>query len=202
MDIVIASRNLHKIREFKEMLKGTMGFELYSLRDFPDYVPPPEDGETFEENATVKAVHAAKALSMAAIGDDSGLVVSALGGRPGIYSARFAGEGATDADNRKKLLEDLVEFTGEKRSAYFECSLAVAQPSGEVKAVRGILEGRIIENERGGNGFGYDPLFMKNDYNKTLAELENSVKNRISHRRRALDKLQLYLEGLTTAVSS
>ena len=196
IELVIASTNVHKIREFKAMLKSNSRFDLRSLCDFPDYVPPPETGITFEENATLKAVHAAKALNRWVIADDSGLVVPALGGAPGVYSARYAGDHATDGDNRKKLLEKMHHLLGEDRHAYFECCIVLASPSGVKKCVRGISEGTLLTTEKGGGGFGFDPLFVKHGYNKTFSELDEATKNRISHRRKALDKLVLSLESI------
>lgn len=192
--LVIASRNVHKIRECRSILKDLPHLDLLSLLDFPDYTPEEETGKTFAENAIAKAEHAAKALNIWAIGDDSGLVVPALNDRPGIYSSRFAGENATDADNRKKLLSEMEKLEDESRGAYYECSIALASPDGLKKSVNGTCEGKILVKERGGGGFGYDPLFVKNDYSKSFAELEESVKNRISHRRKAFDKLLVSLE--------
>lgn len=196
MQLLIATQNLHKVREFKSMLKEFENFDIYSLRDFPKYTPLPEDGESFSEIATAKAVHAAAELGLTTIADDSGLVVPALEGRPGIFSARFAGEDASDADNRKKLLEEMSSLKDHQRHAYFECAIAIASPDGLIKCVTGTLEGHLIHEERGRNGFGYDPIFIKHDYSKTLAELEEMLKNRISHRRKALDKLNTALHQL------
>jgi len=196
IELVIASTNIHKVREFKAMLKSNPLWDLRSLRDFPDYVQPPETGATFEENATLKAVHAAKTLNRWVIADDSGLVVPALGGIPGVYSARFAGDNATDLDNRKKLLEKMQHLLEEDRHAYFECCIALASPDGLEKCTRGICEGSLELKDKGGSGFGYDPLFVKHGYSKTFAELEETIKNRISHRRKALDKLLVFLENV------
>ena len=196
VELVIASTNVHKIREFKAMLKSNHRFDLRSLRDFPDYVQPPETGATFEENATLKAVDAAKTLNRWVIADDSGLVVPSLGGSPGVYSARFAGKDATDADNRKLLLEKMQHLLEEDRFAYYECCLVLASPSGVKICVRGLCEGTLLSTEKGGGGFGYDPLFIKHGYNKTFAEMEEATKNRVSHRRKALDKLLLALESV------
>lgn len=195
MKLVIASQNMHKIREFRSMLRGNPKLDLFSLIDFPDYTPPPETGTTFEENAILKAIDAAKALDEWVIADDSGLVIPALGGAPGVFTARYAGENATDKDNRKKLLEEMRNLSEEERDGYYECCLALASPEGLVKSASARCEGTIVEKERGGQGFGYDPLFKKHDYNKTFAELEEEVKNRISHRRKALDKILLHLES-------
>ncbi|MDE3045294.1 MAG: RdgB/HAM1 family non-canonical purine NTP pyrophosphatase [Verrucomicrobiota bacterium] len=189
MELVIASTNVHKIREFKAMLKSNLRFDLRSLLDFPDYVPPPETGSSFEEIAKLKATHAANALNRWALADDSGLVVPALDGAPGIFSARFAGNDATDADNRKKLLDMMQHLLEEDRNAYYMCCIAVASPAGLKKSACGTCEGTLLAHEKGGGGFGYDPLFIKNGYSKTFAEIEEATKNRISHRRKALDKM-------------
>jgi XTP/dITP diphosphohydrolase len=196
LELVIASTNIHKIREFKAMLKANSGLDLRSLRDFPDYTPPPETGSTFEENAILKATHAAMALNRWVVADDSGLVVPSLGGIPGVYSARYAGDDATDLDNRKKLLEKMQHLLDEDRQAYFECCIALASPAGLRKCVRGVCEGSLLLSDRGGSGFGYDPLFVKHGYSKSFAELEEATKNRISHRRKALDKLLISLESI------
>lgn len=192
--LVIASRNVHKIRECKAILKDLQYLDLLSLHDFQDYTPPEESGQSFRENATLKAEHAAKTLNMWAIADDSGLVVPALDGNPGIFSARYAGNNATDADNRKKLLSEMQHLNEGDRCAYYECSIALASPDGLKKCVSGTCEGEILLKERGGGGFGYDPLFVKNDYSKSFAELEESIKNRVSHRRKAFDKILVSLE--------
>jgi len=196
IDLVIASTNMHKIREFKAMLKPFPRFDLRSLLDFPDYTPPPETGASFEENAILKATHAAAALNRWVLADDSGLVVPALGGIPGILSARYAGNDATDADNRKKLLEAMQHLLEEDRTAYYECCIAVAAPAGLKKCCCSTCEGSLLSQEKGGSGFGYDPLFIKQGYSKTFAELEETTKNRISHRRKALDKLLVFLESI------
>lgn len=199
IELVIASTNVHKIHEFKSMLKPLGGFDLLSLRDFPNYVPLEETGESFEDNATLKAIHAAQSLNRWTLADDSGLVVPALQGLPGIFSARYAGNDASDLDNRKKLLAEMAHLLEEDRHAYFECCLAIASPTGLKKVVRGTCEGIILTQERGGSGFGYDSLFVKYGYNKTFGELEESVKNRVSHRRKALDKLMRTFDSILTA---
>jgi XTP/dITP diphosphohydrolase len=196
IEFVIASTNMHKIREFKAMLKGNAALDLRSLRDFPDYVPPEETGKTFEENAVLKATHAAKALNRWVLADDSGLVVPAIDGAPGVYSARFAGNDATDLDNRKKLLDTMHHLLDDDRNGFYECCLVLASPQGVKKCVHATCEGTILIHERGGSGFGYDPLFVKHGYNKSFAELEETLKNRISHRRKALDKIVHSLESI------
>jgi XTP/dITP diphosphohydrolase len=200
MQLIIASRNVHKIRELRSMLKPYKKFDVLSLLDFPNYQPLPENHESLEKNAAQKAVHAATTLNQWTIADDTGLIVPALQGAPGVRSARYAGPQATDADNRKKLLHDMKHLQDPDRQAYFECWLAIASPDGLKKYARGICEGTIVAEEKGGKGFGYDSLFVKYEYGKTFAELEEALKNRISHRRKALDKLHLYLESLTNAL--
>ncbi len=196
MKLVIASRNVHKIREFRAILKKMASFDLLSLIDYPQYTPPEEASHSFEENAILKAEHAAKHLNCWAIADDSGLVVPALRGDPGVLSRRYAGEGATDKENRKKLLKEMEGLQEQNRQAYFECWIAVASPTGVKKVAKGISEGRILEKEKGSFGFGYDALFIKHDYGKSFAELDEDTKNRISHRRKALDRLRPFLESL------
>lgn len=196
MELVIATHNLHKVREIREMLKQVKGVDVLSLLNFPDYELPEETGVTFEENAKLKAEHAAKALGKWVLADDSGLSVPSLEGRPGVYSKRYGGEDATDAENRQLLLEELENMEDLQRSAYFECCLALANPEGVHKCVSATVEGMITKKEKGRNGFGYDSIFFKNDYDKTFAELDEQTKNRISHRRKAFDKLITVLEGL------
>lgn len=197
MELVIASHNIHKIREFRAMLKKVHGIDdLLSLMDFPAYEPPAETGTTFEANAILKAQHAAKALNRFVLADDSGLVVPALKGAPGIFSRRYAGEKATDKENRQKLLKEMAHIQDPYRQGYFECWIALASPEGLKKAVKGISEGMITEQERGSLGFGYDSIFIKHEYGKTFAELDEDTKNRISHRRKALDKLLIVLEAM------
>ena len=194
MNLVIATTNLHKLREYKAMLRHLSGVDIYSLRDFPEYTPPPEEGKTFEEIAQTKASHAAKALGKLVIADDSGLVIPALGGQPGIYSNRYAGEGASDKENRTKLIQALSSLPEEERVGHFVCVIAIASPEGVEKCVTASVEGHLIDKERGGQGFGYDPLFIKHEYSKTYAELDEETKNRISHRKKALDKILPTLE--------
>lgn len=196
MELVIASTNIHKIQEFRSMLKPLSYIDLLSLSDFPEYVPPEETGKTFEENATLKALHAAKTLNRWVIADDSGLTVPALGGHPGVYSARYAGTNATDLENRKKLLSNMAHLMDDDRNAYYECCIVLASSNGIKKIATGTCEGAISLQEKGGGGFGYDPIFIKHGYHKSFAELGDLLKNRISHRRKALDKLLNALESL------
>ncbi len=203
MEIVIASSNLHKIREFREMCKLLKNIDFLSLKHFPNYVAIEETGNTLIENATLKAVHASQVLNKWTLADDSGLFVPILNGAPGVHSRRYASENPTDSENRQKLLRELQEMSEIKRSAYYECCLVIAAPGAGVKKyVTGRCEGYITMEERGRNGFGYDSIFMKNEYNKTFAELEESVKNQISHRMKAFQKLLPFLEAMQTSSSS
>jgi XTP/dITP diphosphohydrolase len=196
MKLLLASSNVHKLRELREMFKPIKGLDLYSLLDFPAYKPPEESGETFEANAILKATDAAKHLNMLTVADDSGLVVPSIGGLPGVRSHRFAGEDPTDQENRSKLLSMLEQSFGDARNAYFECVIAVAKPEGLLKTVRGRVEGFISPQEKGRSGFGYDPIFIKHDYDRTFAELDEATKNKVSHRRKAFEKLLLFLEAM------
>ena len=184
MKIVFASGNKGKLREASEIFEG---FEIVPISAFPAWVAPEESGSTFLQNALIKAEAAAEAAEgQIVLADDSGLVVPALNGAPGIFSARFSPEG-TDAANRKKLLSEL-SGKGD-RSAYFLCAALLIFPDRKVVAAEGRCYGRIIESCRGENGFGYDPLFVPEGYEKTLAELSEGEKNAISHRGRAFRKL-------------
>jgi XTP/dITP diphosphohydrolase len=190
MQLVIASRNVHKLREFRAiLLKSVPDLDIFSLIDFPEYQPPEESGATFEENAILKAVHAAHSLQKWVLSDDSGLVVPALQGAPGVFSARYAGSHATDAENRKKLLGKMGHLSDTLRQAYFECWIALASPEGLQKVVKGLCEGVILDSERGRQGFGYDSIFVKHGYGKSFGELDDSTKNEISHRRKAFSKM-------------
>jgi len=186
-EIVIASANPGKVREFMEIL-SPWGIVVLSLEDFPLIAPPEEDGSTFLENAAIKAVHYSKITKAACIADDSGLVVDAIHGSPGICSSRYAGEGATDGENIDRLL---VELAGHTRpwSARFVCS-AVFSTGGKVLADSlGTLDGEIIPEKRGNFGFGYDPVFLLPELGKTVAEIRREEKNLISHRRKAIQNL-------------
>lgn len=196
MKLLIASTNLHKIRELRQLLKIHTEFDLYSLADFPNYIQPEETGSTFEENALIKATHAAKHLNMLTIADDSGLIVPALNGAPGVFSARYAGENKSDLDNRRKLLHEMMHLKGLQRAAYFECAIVLSNANGFTKSVKGVVEGVITHEERGKKGFGYDSVFVKYDYALTFGEIDESVKNQISHRFKALQKLLPLLESM------
>ncbi len=195
MEIVLATHNVHKARELREMLKTLSGLEFLTLHQFPDYLPIVEDETTFEGNALKKARHAAKTLNKPVLADDSGLVVPAIGGAPGVFSKRYAGENATDGENRKKLLKEMEGLTDVERHAFFQCVLVFVHPYGEEKVFSGITEGTILTEEKGSRGFGYDSIFLKHDYDKSFGEIDEATKNRISHRRKAFDKFATYFEG-------
>ncbi len=188
MDLVIATANQNKLKEFTALLQGYR-VTLLSLKDFPRIPEIVEDGKTFRENALKKATVVARATGKLTIADDSGLEVDALGARPGVYSARFAGDGAGDAANNARLLEELKGVPPDKRGACFKCVLCIATPEGETAFVEGECRGIIIDALRGKHGFGYDPVFLVHEYGQTFAEMPPEQKNRISHRSRALRKL-------------
>ena len=188
MDLVIATSNQHKLKEFKAILKG-FPLTILSLKDFPDIPVVVEDGKSFYENALKKALTVARHTDKITVADDSGIEVDALDGKPGVYSARFAGEDATDEANNTKLLKELEGVSSDKRGACFTCVLVIAQPDGETAFVEGACRGTIIHEARGEYGFGYDPLFLVPEYDKTFSEITPEEKNKISHRARALEKL-------------
>ncbi len=197
MKLLVATTNGHKIREIKTYLSKLPNCDIYSLLDFSKYIPPEETEDSFKENAILKAKHAAREHKMWTLADDSGLVVPALKGAPGVFSARYAGKTATDKDNRQKLLKEMSLLDGMARNACFECWLALASPEAEIKkCVQGSCEGTIIAEEKGGRGFGYDPLFKKHEYSQTFAELDETIKSQVSHRAKALSKLMIYLESI------
>src|SRR3989338_11243739 len=182
--IVIATTKRGKVREIAAVL-GDLGWDFKAQREWGEMPAVKEDGDTYAANAVKKAAHAAARLGFPALADDSGLEVDALAGAPGLYSARFAGERATDADNRRLLLERLNGVPTACRSARFRCVIALVSPSGEVRVVEGSVEGRIGEREAGRGGFVYDPIFELPDRGLTFAELPAEEKQRISHRGRA-----------------
>ena len=191
--LVIATRNKNKLKEFQEILKD-LDIEILSLDDFGPIPEVIEDGETFEENAYKKALHTAKILGIPALADDSGLAVEALSGRPGVYSARYAGEHASDEENCNKLLLELAEENN--RNAYFQCVLSLAVPSGPALTYIGRCNGKIINDKRGNNGFGYDPIFYFDQLGKTFAELTMEEKSRVSHRGKALMEVKNELKSI------
>jgi XTP/dITP diphosphohydrolase len=193
MDLLLATRNAHKTREFRELLGP--GFNVIDLSSFPEIATPEETGLIFEDNANLKAIAASKQLPSLVIADDSGLEVDALGGAPGIFSARYAGENAGDVPNVDKLLRELRKrnIAIERRSARFRCVIALAQNGKVLGVFEGFVEGKIVEPPRGSGGFGYDPIFEPKGFNQTFAEMTPESKNQISHRARAVAALR---EGL------
>ena len=199
LKLILATKNQGKIEEMRTILKESdirSGLEMHTLFCYPDIPDIIEDGNTFEENARKKAVTVSKYTGLITIADDSGLEVDALAGAPGVYSARFAGEGATDSENIKKLLSLLSDVPSEKRTARFVCVIALALAGGEIRTVRGECSGIIGTRERGTSGFGYDPVFIVPEYGKTFAELGGDIKNKISHRAIALNRLRSLLKDI------
>jgi XTP/dITP diphosphohydrolase len=185
-DLVVATRNKKKLIELNELLSD-LDFNIMSLDDFPDTPEVLEDMDTFEGNAIKKASEIYQATNRLTLADDSGLEIDFLNGKPGIYSARFAGENATDADRNKKILTLMEGVPQDQRKARFRCAVAIAK--GELtKVVTGVCEGEIALTPKGDHGFGYDPIFIVPSDNKTFAELGSEIKNQISHRAWALRK--------------
>lgn len=193
-EAIIATHNPGKVKEFKEILEPR-GYDVKSLAEIGFTEEIEETGHTFEENAILKAEAVAKAVNKMVIADDSGLSIDNLGGRPGVYSARYAGEQKDDQANIEKVLSELKGIEKEQRTARFRCALAVSIPGEETKTVEGHVEGYIAEEPRGEYGFGYDPIFIVKDKDKTMAELTSAEKNKISHRADALKKLSKLLEA-------
>jgi XTP/dITP diphosphohydrolase len=193
-ELLIATGNKGKLAEIKELLKDVV-LTFYSLEDFSDIPEVLEDGATFEENAMKKGRSAARATGKPVIADDSGLEVECLGGKPGVLSARYAGEDASDAANNEKLLKEIAHIPQERRNAAFRCVVALCLPDGICRTFTGSLEGVLLNGPKGEGGFGYDPLFLVPEYGLTLAELPMALKNSISHRGKALAKLKEFLRG-------
>jgi XTP/dITP diphosphohydrolase len=187
MQLLVATRNRHKLKEIGAIL-ADLNLELVAAADQPGLPEIIEDCPTIRDNAIKKAVETARVAGRLTLADDSGLEVDALNGQPGVRSARYAGDKATDHENNQKLLAALRGVPAEKRTATFRCVVAIADAAGLVDVVEGICNGLITEEERGGGGFGYDPLFVPDGQVKTFAELSPDVKNRISHRAKALQK--------------
>lgn len=200
VELLIATNNFGKLNEFVTLF-GSLPARLVSPADLGLELEVAETGASYDQNARLKAEAFARASGRIAIGDDSGLEVDALGGAPGLYSARYAGPGASDADRRAKLLHELRQVPV-PRPARFRCAIAVARPAGQIEIFEGTCEGEISLDERGSNGFGYDPVFFLPDYQRTLAELPAEVKNRISHRGRAAQAARPYLAELIASSAS
>jgi XTP/dITP diphosphohydrolase len=188
--LVIGTRNPRKREEILEIL-GDLPLDIRDLTGWPGAPEVVEDGATFEDNARKKASELAHHLNRWVLGEDSGLVVPALNGRPGVYSARYAGTQGDDTANNARLLAELAPLPDEKRTAYYVCVAALAAPGGEVQAVtEGRCHGIITRERRGSGGFGYDPLFLVPEYHRTFGELSARVKHALSHRARALERLR------------
>jgi XTP/dITP diphosphohydrolase len=196
--LVVGTRNPKKREELLEIL-GDLGLELRDLTRYPDAPEVVEDGRTFEENGRKKASELARHLKEWVLGEDSGLVVPGLNGRPGVYSARYAGKQGDDAANSRTLLAELAPLPADRRAAYYVCTGALADPEGKVVAVvEGRCHGIIINEERGSGGFGYDPLFLIPEYHRTFGELSARVKHALSHRGRAMAHLRPVLRRVLT----
>lgn len=197
-EVILATGNRHKSEEIKSILKD-LDIEIMPMTSFPDYPVTVEDGATIEENASKKAKEVAEFFKKWAIADDSGLEVDYLNGKPGVYSARYAGENCSYDDNNKKLLEELKNVPEEKRTAKFRAVIAVASPEGKIFLADGKIFGTIREHTAGTEGFGYDPVFYIPQYGKTFAELGYEIKNSISHRAKALQKVKEIIKDLSNS---
>jgi XTP/dITP diphosphohydrolase len=196
MQLIVATRNAHKTREIEQILGSESA--VRDLTAHPEISEIMESGSSFEENAKLKAIAVSKKLPGLVIADDSGLEVEALGGAPGIHSARYAGANASDKEKIAKLLRQLakVDAKSDQRRARFYCVLAVAREGQVLATFEGVVEGKIAERPRGSHGFGYDPIFIPDGFKETFAELPEEVKNNISHRAKAIRKLQAKLPTL------
>jgi len=196
--LVVGTRNPKKREEIMEILTG-LDLDLRDLTSYPIAPEVVEDGKTFEDNARKKAIELSAALNEWVLGEDSGLVVPGLQGRPGVYSARYAGTQGDDAANNARLLAELAPLPEDRRVAYYVCTAALANPRGEVQAVvEGRCHGVILREGRGTGGFGYDPLFQIPEYHRTFGELSSRVKHALSHRGRALAQLRPVIRKLIT----
>jgi XTP/dITP diphosphohydrolase len=195
MTIVLATRNKKKVEELTRIFSG-YAIRFLTLDSFPGCPEVVEDGATFRQNALKKAIQVSRFTGCPSIADDSGLEVPALGGAPGILSARYAGKGANDRKNLRKLLKDMANFAGAARDARFVCCIAFALPEGTHKTFTGYAKGKIGEKPRGFNGFGYDPIFLPSGGQRTFAEMTEAEKDVVSHRGKAMRKLYAYLRNL------
>ncbi|MCX5696982.1 MAG: RdgB/HAM1 family non-canonical purine NTP pyrophosphatase [Candidatus Omnitrophica bacterium] len=198
MELVVATKNKKKLKEIRDIWKN-LGLEVSSLADYPRAPRIIENGKTFKENAVKKAVKTARFTGKLTLGEDSGLCVEALKGRPGVYSSRFSGRNKSDPQNNLKVLRLLGDLPPAKRKAYYICAVALADQDGVVGVVEGRCDGRIGFQPKGTSGFGYDPLFIIPEYNKTFAQLGERIKHKMSHRFHALEKakkiIEKYIEG-------
>jgi XTP/dITP diphosphohydrolase len=196
MKLLLATRNRHKIGEMREILKDMEEIELLTAEQFPQLSEVEEKGSTLRENAIQKACHTVQCTGHLCLAEDTGLEVDALGGKPGVRSSRFAGDGATYDQNIDKLLSLMQQIPWEDRRARFRSVVAIVEPGGSPYLLEGVCEGRITPERRGKGGFGYDPIFEVDGYGKTFAELEQDLKNRISHRALALAGAKDYLKKM------
>lgn len=199
LEILVATKNSGKVKELQKLLTD-LSFQLKSLNEFPHVVEAEETGASFAENAVIKAQAYSSQTGLWSLADDSGLEVAALGGAPGIFSARYSGEKATDRENIEKLLHELNETHDRARLARFVCAMAISDREGEIKFLtRGVCEGKISLSSCGTNGFGYDPIFIPDGYQQTFGELPDETKREISHRARAAEKIIRFLQGFYAA---
>lgn len=200
MELVVATGNAGKLKEIRRLLQSCE-VKVLGLDQFPDAPDVVEDGETFSANAAKKAETIARLTGLPCLADDSGLTVSALGGRPGVHSARFSGENANDQSNNLKLLEEMASIPEGQRQAAFFCVMALSLPDQPTRFFEGRVEGTILHEPQGDGGFGYDPLFWLPDFNCTMAEMPLDEKNRISHRGQALRQVVEFLSFIQNSVS-
>jgi XTP/dITP diphosphohydrolase len=197
LELLIATKNAGKIRELRELL-ADLPINLRSTAEFPDLPEPEETGLTFAENAILKAQYYGKETGILSLADDSGLEVEALEGRPGVFSARYAGVGTTNEEKNAKLLFELKQTKSDDRSARFICSIALSDKNGHIKFLTdGICEGNIAPSPRGLNGFGFDPIFIPAGFTKTFGELSDEIKHEISHRGSAIRKIIAFLKDFS-----
>ena len=194
MRLLLATRNRHKVTEMQRMLDGN-GWQVVMLSDLEGMPDVEEDGVTFEENAAKKARSAAQRTKLWTLAEDAGLEVDALNGEPGVHSARYCGEGASDADRMRKVLDSIIAVPDEHRTARFRCVMCLVDPSGNETCFEGRCDGRISHHARGSAGFGYDPIFMPDGHGRTFGELGQSVKSRISHRAEAMRQVIAFLQS-------
>ena len=201
--LLVATTNAKKLKELQELL-ADLPVECLSILDFPKIQAVAETGRTFEENAKIKAMSYAEQTGVLTLGEDSGICCDALDGAPGVFSARFCGEFHSDEANNKKLLDLMIDVPDEKRSAYYESAIALAEPSKLIGVVKGQVHGLITRDLQGAGGFGYDPLFFYPPYQKTFGEVSPAMKHRVSHRGQAFAKLRkllgIYLQHRGTTV--
>ena len=197
MTLLVGTKNAGKVREIAELL-ADLAVNLRSLSEFENIIEPEETGATFAENAALKAAYYARKTGLAALADDSGLEVQALGGAPGVFSARYGGANSSNAQKISKLLGELKDVRTENRAARFVCVMSLANENGEIIfQSEGVCRGEIAFEPRGENGFGYDPVFIPEGFEKTFGELSGEIKSNLSHRAKAIDKIIRFLRGFT-----